>query len=224
MTFYRTAISSIQARIANGLIAALAQPARLFPTTSRTCYKIPFLSSIPACMSESLCLLLGTFFCLSSELSTVFSPCRSNSPSTAAAPPLAAATAPVSCAKSVFFALLPQLSSPSAALSTHLCSTTLPDCNEQPRLLYRGSTFPHLPPSPQLPLYMAKIAFFIAFSANNILPFLSTQNFVLFCLLLGTRNFQLGTLFCLYFLLFTLYFFVLSSAKQMFSWRPAHEF
>jgi hypothetical protein len=56
----------------------------------------------------------GSFiFCLYFQLCTLhfFSPRRSNSPSTAAAPPLAAAITPVCCAKNPFFALLPQLSS-----------------------------------------------------------------------------------------------------------------
>jgi hypothetical protein len=52
---------------------------------------------------------------LSPQDSVLSFPCRSNSPSTAAAPPPAAANTANGCAKMPFFRFLPQLSSPQIA-------------------------------------------------------------------------------------------------------------
>src|SRR5688500_20206508 len=114
MTFYRTTNSSIHAGLANSLFTALAQPGSLIPITSRAYCKTPAQSSIRACMSENLVFALNFVLCtLYFYLySVLFSPLPQQLPSTAAAPPFAAAITPVCCAKSAFFALLPQLSSP----------------------------------------------------------------------------------------------------------------
>jgi hypothetical protein len=64
-------------------------------------------------MGQEFCRVIHSLsFAFYSELSTLFPPCRSNSPSTAAAPPSAAANTGNCCGKFAFLSLLPQLSSP----------------------------------------------------------------------------------------------------------------
>jgi hypothetical protein len=105
MDFYRTPISSMHARIANGQKAIFPQNGSLIPTTRRICCKTPILSDNLARVLENILSLFCTLHCLF--------PRRNNSPSTAAAPPPAAAITPVCCAKIAFFHFSPQLSSPS---------------------------------------------------------------------------------------------------------------
>jgi hypothetical protein len=106
--FYRTPNSRKPAALQDTSMLSFPVSVPSYPTTSRAYYKTPLSSDIQAGLSEIFCLLLSTQH---SVLCPVFFPRRNNSPSTAAAPLPAAAITPVYCAKSAFFALLPQLSS-----------------------------------------------------------------------------------------------------------------
>jgi hypothetical protein len=77
-----------------------------YTALSLNCRHPSSVAITPVCRHNSS--LLSVFY---SYLITFF-PWRNNSPSTAAAPPFAAAITPVSCGKSAFFSFLPQLSSP----------------------------------------------------------------------------------------------------------------
>jgi hypothetical protein len=142
--FYRTTISSIHARFSEAHsppfpmrvfarpIISLVYSKHLSPPTTPPVCRILFF-----CLHFVLCTVrqfrsivvvvppprrqTGVFAVTVSDTLLSFThysslsfPCRNNSPSTAAASPLAAAITPVCCAKSAFFALLPQLSSPSS--------------------------------------------------------------------------------------------------------------
>ncbi len=122
MDFYRMTNSSIHATLSHSLKAAFLQHGCLIPTTSRACYKTPSRSDNSACISNGLLPLLCTFYCCATILP--------QPPPRHPLPRQLRLFAAENCPFSTFAAVV---NSPVAGW-THLCNTTLLDCNKQPGL------------------------------------------------------------------------------------------